>query len=193
LPFTWNQVLLSQHYANQEFSTCISCSWSFSSKPHRSYFFPECITQYTQQYVFVDIPEHFTKSYPALLQTQPALLATLGNATNITVLAPSNEALADFLNSSAGTAAAGIPSAVEALLTYHVLNGTYPASAFTNTSQFIPTLLTNSSYANVTGGQRVEAVFNGTNVEIFSGLLQKSTVITAVSFVDRILISSFCN
>jgi hypothetical protein len=110
------------------------------------------------------------------------LLAALGNATNITVLAPSNEALAVFLNSSAGTATASIPSAVEALLTYHVLNGTYPATAFTNTSQFIPTFLINSSYTNVTGGQRVEAVLNGTNVEIFSGLLQKSTVTTAVSF-----------
>jgi uncharacterized surface protein with fasciclin (FAS1) repeats len=116
----------------------------------------------------------------------------LGNETNITVLAPSNEAFAAFLNSSAGTAAASIPSTVEALLSYHVLNGTYPASAFTNTSQFIPTFLTNSSYANVTGGQRVEAVLNGTNVEIFSGLLQKSTVTTAVSSADRLPISSFC-
>jgi uncharacterized surface protein with fasciclin (FAS1) repeats len=140
--------------------------------------------------VFVNIPEHFTKSYPALLQAQPALLATLGNATNITVLAPSNEALAAFLNSSAGAAAASIPSAVEALLTYHVLNGTYPASAFTNTSQFIPTFLTNSSYANITGGQRVEAVLNGTHVEIFSGLLQKSTVTTAVGFANLIPIFS---
>jgi uncharacterized surface protein with fasciclin (FAS1) repeats len=119
------------------------------------------------------------------------LLATLGNATNITVLAPNNQAFATFLNSSAGAAAAGNPSAVEALLTYHVLNGTYPASAFTNTSQFIPTFLRNSTYANVTGGQSVEAVLSGNKVEIFSGLLQKSTVITAVGFSDHPLNVSF--
>lgn len=71
--------------------------------------------------------------------------------------------------------------AVANLLTYHVLNGTYPSSAFTNTSQFLPTLLTNTTYANVTGGQRVEAVLNGTTAEIFTGLLQESSVSTAVS------------
>jgi hypothetical protein len=77
-------------------------------------------------------------------------------------------------------AAATDPGAVAALLTYHVLNGTYKSSAFTNTSQFLPTLLTNETYANVTGGQRVEARLNGSSVEIFSGLLQKSMVVTAV-------------
>jgi uncharacterized surface protein with fasciclin (FAS1) repeats len=107
-------------------------------------------------------------------------VSALGSASNITILAPNNEALATFLNSSTGEAAATNPALVTALLTYHVLNGSYPASAFTNTSQFLPTLLTNTTYANVTGGQRVEARLNGSNVEVFSGLLAKSTVVTAV-------------
>ena len=70
--------------------------------------------------------------------------------------------------------------AVQALLTYHVLNGTYPASAFTNTTAFAHTLLTNTTYTNVTGGQVVGAKLNGSTVDVYSGLLQSSTVTTAV-------------
>lgn len=60
---------------------------------------------------------------------------------------------------------------------YHVLQGTYPASAITNQSAFIPTALTNTSYTNVTGGQRVEAMTSGQNVEFVSGLLQNVSVV----------------
>jgi uncharacterized surface protein with fasciclin (FAS1) repeats len=120
----------------------------------------------------------------ALLGANPALVSALSNATNITILAPNNAAIQAFLNSSTGVSAASDPSLVTAVLTYHVLNGTYPASAFTTTPQFIPTLLTNTTYSNVTGGQRVEALLNGSSVEIFSGLLQKSTVVTPVSLLS---------
>ncbi|KAN0112317.1 Fasciclin domain containing protein [Hyaloscypha variabilis] len=68
---------------------------------------------------------------------------------------------------------------VTALLQYHVLNGSVPASAFTTTAQFIPTLLTNTSFANVTGGQVVMGILSGKTVEVFSGLKEKSTVTTA--------------
>lgn len=123
-----------------------------------------------------------------LLSTQSAIVSTLSALNNITILAPSNAALSAFLNSTAGAAAAANPGAVANLLTYHVLNGSYPASAFTNSSQFIPTLLTNSSYANVTGGQRVEARLNGSTVDIYSGLLSRSTVTTAnVNFTGGVI------
>jgi uncharacterized surface protein with fasciclin (FAS1) repeats len=115
-----------------------------------------------------------------LLGSQPALVSTLGTLSNITILAPNNAALAKFLNSSAA-AAASMPDALTALLTYHVLNGAYPAAAFTSTPQFLPSLLTNTSYTNVTGGQRVEGYTNGTNVDIVSGRLATSMVVTAVS------------
>jgi len=115
-----------------------------------------------------------------LLGSQPALVSTLGTLSNITILAPNNAALAKFLNSSPA-AAASMPDAVTALLTYHVLNGTYPAAAFTSTPQFLPSLLTKTSYTNVTGGQRVEGYTNGTSVNIVSGGLATSMVVTAVS------------
>ena len=109
----------------------------------------------------------------------PQLLSTLSTATNVTILAPSNEAFAAILNSS--IIAQNNSAAIQALLMYHVLNGTYPASAVKSTPAFIPTLLNNPMYANVTGGQVVEAVTQGTSVEFYSGLLQNSTVTTAVS------------
>lgn len=117
-------------------------------------------------------------SLNALLASQPAIVSTLSNATNVTILAPNNDALSAFVNSTTGQAAASEADAIAALLTYHVLQGNYAASAFTNTSQFIPTALNVSAYSNVTGGQRVEARLNGSSVDIFTGLLQESQVVT---------------
>lgn len=111
----------------------------------------------------------------------PALLSTLSNATNITILAPSDEAFATFTQSSMGSALTMNNSeAIQALLQYHVLQGTYPASAINDMPAFVPTLLNDSRYANVTGGQVVEAVTQGMSVEIYSGLLANSTVTTPV-------------
>jgi transforming growth factor-beta-induced protein len=77
-------------------------------------------------------------------------------------------------------AAGTMPDVVAALLSYHVLNGTFPASAFTPAPAFVPTLLSNASYTNVTGGQRVEGYLNGTSVIVVSGALSMSMVTTAV-------------
>ena len=70
---------------------------------------------------------------------------------------------------------------LQALLQYHVLNGTYPASAVTDTPVFLPTYLNDTQYSNVTGGQVVEAVRQGDDVVFYSGLLSNATVTTAVS------------
>lgn len=113
----------------------------------------------------------------SLLTANPALVETLSGLSDITILAPSNQALAAFTNSSAAAAAAD-PAIISAILTYHVLNGTIPSSALTNMTQFVPTLLTNETYANITGGQVVGARLNGTTANIYSGLLQESTVTT---------------
>jgi hypothetical protein len=67
------------------------------------------------------------------------------------------------------------------LLYYHVINGTYYASNFSSTPAFAPTLLTNATYSNVTGGQVVEAVVENGGVSIYSGARENSTVVTPVS------------
>jgi uncharacterized surface protein with fasciclin (FAS1) repeats len=106
----------------------------------------------------------------------------LTNLENITILAPSNEALESFLNNTEVAAmVAADPSIVPAILSYHVLNGTYYASNVTDTAAFIPTLLTNATYSNVTGGQVVSAIADGDTVSFYSALKQQSNVTEAVS------------
>ncbi|KAI9882225.1 MAG: hypothetical protein M1823_006027 [Watsoniomyces obsoletus] len=111
----------------------------------------------------------------------PQLLTTLASASNITILAPSNEAFAKLLASPAGAAImANDTAAIQAVLSYHVLNGTYPASAIPEMmSAFVPTLLTSPRFTNVTGGQRVGAMRSGSNVNITSGLKAMSMVTRA--------------
>jgi uncharacterized surface protein with fasciclin (FAS1) repeats len=122
-----------------------------------------------------------TSALAGLIGGFPELLRGLASARNITILAPSNDAISALLNSTLGKSLANDTGLTQAVLQYHVLNGTYHASDVTNTSTFIPTLLTNTSYTNVTGGQVVNAIRTGDNVTFFSGLNMNSTVVQAVS------------
>ena len=118
-------------------------------------------------------------TYLAVLPS--SILTMLETENNVTLLAPSNAAFAAFLNSSAGAAISlNNTAAIEAVLLYHVLNGTYDSSAIMATPSFIPTMLNNTAYSNVTGGQRVEAELIGSSVTFLSGLLANSTVTQAV-------------
>lgn len=73
------------------------------------------------------------------------------------------------------------PGLVQAVLQYHVLNGTFYADNITATPAFVPTLLDNSTYENVTGGQVVECVNNDGNVSVYSAMMHRSYVTQAVS------------
>ena len=116
----------------------------------------------------------------AFLNLNPSLVQQLSNAQNITILAPSDGAFAELTNSSAGNALATDSGLVNALLQYHVLNGTHTADQISNLSVFIPTLLNNGTYSNATGRQVVEAVQIGNETVFYSGLLQNVTVTQAV-------------
>jgi transforming growth factor-beta-induced protein len=129
----------------------------------------------------------------ALLAGQPALLKTLSESSGYTLVAPSNDAFTKFLAVPANKAAAADPNTL-----MQVLSGVFPASAFTTTQQFIPTMLmaasnsTNStmvarrsmnmtsSLTSVTGGQVVGGQVVGKTVMIMSGLRAMSVVQTAV-------------
>ncbi|PQE15528.1 hypothetical protein CJF32_00006884 [Rutstroemia sp. NJR-2017a WRK4] len=109
----------------------------------------------------------------SLVAARPALLATLGKATNITILAPTNDAFSK-LNTT------GLSDEdITAVLTYHVLSGTYPSTAFTNASQFLPSLLVSSPYTSLSGGQVVDAKLANSKATLITGLAQDSTVTTA--------------
>lgn len=124
---------------------------------------------------------HYQLTNPDLLSNNSAVLDSLSDATNITILAPSNNALNMYLDESDVQDMIMMDSGlVQALLQYHVLNGTYYADNITDTPTFVPTLLDNSTYSNVTGGQVVECMSSGGNVSIYSALKHQSNVTQAV-------------
>ncbi|KAM7203323.1 beta-Ig-H3/Fasciclin [Rhypophila sp. PSN 637] len=107
-----------------------------------------------------------------LLQGQPDLLSAVAGLSDITILAPSNEAFTTLLSDPAIAAAVQAdPGIVPALLSYHVVNGTYYAGDLTSAPGpvFVPTLLTNETFTTVEGGQRVEVRGSSDGVSIFSG------------------------
>ena len=124
----------------------------------------------------------------------PGLAEMLGSASNVTILAPSNDAFDKLHTSGASNDSLAMQvscslhrlgaladrTIFQALLMYHILNGTYPASAVMDIPAFLPTMLNDSMYTNVTGGQIVEAVRQGDRVIFYSELLSNATVTTAV-------------
>ncbi len=104
------------------------------------------------------------------LSAFPDFVGQLSQLTNITLLAPNNEAFAQLLNSSAGAAITnGDQAQIQALFSYHVLNGTYPTF---NLPDITPTALQPPQFANVTGGQVIQVKADGQRIAIYSGLLQ---------------------
>lgn len=110
----------------------------------------------------------------------PDLVKTLESLKDVTILAPTNDAFTLFLSESSGKEISSSDEATQALLSYHVLAAKVPASAFTTTPAFVPTLLNAPAYTNVTGGQVVEGKLNGTTIEITSGVLEVSKVVKGV-------------
>lgn len=104
----------------------------------------------------------------------PEFTTSLASMQNITLLAPNNQAFARLLNSSAGAALIqNDTSLIQALFSYHVLNGTYTDF---NDTQFIPTALQPTQYTNVTGGQVVGAYEDDDTISFVSGLLSNASV-----------------
>ncbi|KAK7959551.1 fasciclin domain-containing protein [Apiospora aurea] len=133
-----------------------------------------------------------------LLAANPNILTALNNAQNVTILAPNNDALNGVINGSVNTYGGSVKDStwVANLLNYHVLKGTYQASAFTDKPMFPHTLLNNQSYTNVTDGQVVQMQKKDNKVVAYSGLKYYSTVKTAdvnytggvIHIIDRVLV-----
>lgn len=118
----------------------------------------------------------------------PALVQQLEVATNITFLAPNNDAFTKLLSSSSPEAIqTNDTSLVEALFSYHTLIGIHKSTDPHSTPSFIPTTLSfvpksldGSTYTTLEGGQVVEAVINTDRTTFVSGLLQASTATETV-------------
>ncbi|KAI0017816.1 FAS1 domain-containing protein [Xylariomycetidae sp. FL0641] len=131
----------------------------------------------------------------ALLSQNRQLLDTLNNLQNATFLAPNNDALDPLVNNQGFSSQLASPGYLEALLSYHTLNGSYRVSDFGNSSMFIPTMLTSANYTNVTGGQRLEAKRIDDHVTFFDAFLQNASIVApdvnftggTVQIIDRLM------
>ncbi len=117
---------------------------------------------------------HSLSKLASLIEASPHLSSLLLPAYNFTFLAPTNDAISTWLVGNQSQ------SLIEATLTYHLLSGSHPTALLSNTPQFIPSALSNISFTNVTGGQRIEAS-KPHDVIFQSGNKTSSTLVSGVS------------
>jgi hypothetical protein len=117
------------------------------------------------------------------------LADTLSAASNITIMAPTNQAFANVPRDIPEGAAIEFRNdsiSVGALLANHVFKGVYPSNVITDVPTFAQTLLDdsyitpNQPFSNFTGGAYNGLVKNGKDVCILSGEQTVSTVTKAV-------------
>ncbi|KAI0095911.1 Fasciclin-domain-containing protein [Daldinia grandis] len=135
-------------------------------------------------------------SLNALLASNSEFSESLNRLQNVTILAPSNDALNALTSNKESALLLANSDYLQALLSYHILNGTYHNDSFGDEPVFIPTLLTNTTYTNVTGGQVVEAQLHDNNVTFFSALKENATIVTpnvnftggTIHIINRLLV-----
>lgn len=104
----------------------------------------------------------------------------LANLTNITVLAPTDDA---WLQSSY-VQGQGTPSGnalIGAVMQYHALQGAYRSTDFNTSWSFMPTCLDDPDYTNVTGGQKLEVYYIGNDLNFISGGAAEAGAVIVVS------------
>lgn len=130
--------------------------------------------------------------YPSLskfnhLLRQFNILDKLRSLSHITVLAPTNQAI-QRLEDFGFDFNAVDPLVVQALFTYHVLNGAYSNGSLNNVPQFVPTLLRPPMVTNVTGGAVVKAYTDGDAAVFQSGLqMAARSTETDISFTGGLI------
>jgi Fasciclin domain len=133
-----------------------------------------CVAQLSLQDYLANNTE--VSAFNALLSQSKETAAILESASNFTLLIPSNAAIATLQDVD-----------LLQLLYYHLLTGEHAVASITNVSQFIPTHLTNVTFANVTGGQVVEALQENNKTTFRSWLQAAVNVTDPVRYRDRIL------
>lgn len=114
-----------------------------------------------------------------LISNNTQLLDELSAAPGITILAPTNNAWSE-LPDDITLDPLNQEGLVTALLQYHVLSGRHTSTNITTgPSPFIPTLLEDRAYVNITGGQVVHATLADDSVIFYSGYNLPSQVTEA--------------
>jgi uncharacterized surface protein with fasciclin (FAS1) repeats len=122
----------------------------------------------------------------ASLLNESSIAGTVNGLTDLTVLAPTNAAIEEFLDSQGAAEYTSSADALGAFLSYHLLPGTTYITLGETVEAFLATYLSNKTYSNVTGGQIVEAYVVNGNATVVSGLLTKGVIVTAVSIAEAI-------
>ncbi|OAP60132.1 hypothetical protein AYL99_05134 [Fonsecaea erecta] len=126
----------------------------------------------------------------AYLDSFPDLTVWLQGLSDVTFLAPNNDAFAALADSSTIPSIPLDEADAEALMSYHVLNGTYYHFR-SDEYQLVTTALSASQYANVSGGQIVAAKGSPWSdaITFTSGNLQTSEADgTVLTFTGGIII-----
>jgi hypothetical protein len=115
----------------------------------------------------------------SFIDSSPAISRLLSTANNFTFLAPSNTAINAWL-AAPGTTSLTTDD-VEALISYHLLHGTFPVASFSQNPLFPNSNLNNVTFENVTNGQTVELLQISNGPSLLSGNATVSTISKAVS------------
>ncbi|EPE26712.1 FAS1 [Glarea lozoyensis ATCC 20868] len=124
-------------------------------------------------------------TFYSLIQKYPQILFQLPSQDGVTILAPNNDAFEKIPYTELNAAFANNDQTIITnVLEYHILSGSKTAAQLIpGAPVFIPTLLTNPSFSNVSGGATVENVkqagdvvvfdleFNGGYVQVIDSLL----------------------
>jgi hypothetical protein len=116
-------------------------------------------------------------SLSAYVNSSSTSTTLLANANNFTFLAPSNAAIASYLTQNPNVLTQDL---LAATLQYALLKGGYPSLSFSDRPIFVESYLSNASYTNVTGGQRMELMSASGQADMVSGNKSISTSATAV-------------
>lgn len=105
---------------------------------------------------------------------------TFNSHKNVTVLAPDDNAFLNLVNVQQNASQRlDNSSTIDAILRYHILRGYYKSSNISSTSKFVPTMLNETSFSNVSTGQIVRLVKEGT-IKCYSGLNYGSQIVKEV-------------
>ena len=106
-------------------------------------------------------PYSSLSTFRSLLDAAPnSLDAVVSDRTNITVLIPTDDAIADYLNKTGITDLTKITSnELQNFLSYHTLTASLQGSDFSDRGETVPTLLKDEKFNNRTAGEFLQQAF----------------------------------
>jgi uncharacterized surface protein with fasciclin (FAS1) repeats len=114
------------------------------------------------------------------LESNPDLMSMFESPTDVTILAPENNAFSVLTGPMQDNQPLANASLIQGILQYHVVNGTHERDDFED-SEFIHTHLTQSQFQNVSDGQVIHFVHDNDRVNCISGLNARSQLTGTVS------------